>query len=441
MTSLEKLSPELIENATPARLAPKRFTASALHPHPDDATAPALEKLSADNDEASYDLAKLVQKLPRLSEASEVNICRQMARAARDILVLSCDTPSSLQVLAAFIEQAEEEMARHQNEEEAATSEALELPGLLDEVALLCHLSQQASGREKFALHHHLHSRRRRLQRRLGEWSMAAYMVINKLLPALEASPLTTTQTRDLRRAKRRYVQQRNRMAQGNMRLVYSVAAKFRYLGLPYEDLVQEGSLGLIKAIERYRPARGFRFSTYAYRVISQSIHLALDKQSTLVRKPFKLLREKAVVEQTRQKLEQQLGRQPRARQLADALPEHIGDKATHVKDMQSHTADDPQLYTHSPDPADHALYSETRQQRETAVLHDRSQLENALKQLSERARLIVRMRFGLGVPQAYTLEEISQRLGLSRERVRQIAKQGVADLQAILGVEIGPAA
>lgn len=442
MTSLEKLSPDLIDRATPTRLAPE-IEAPKTNPISLGLgdIAPTSEG-GAENDEAAYDLSKLVQKLPRLSEESELRICQRMATAARDVLAMACEECSSLTALADFIELAEEDMARHLKEDEAvASAEALDLPGLIDELQLLLHLSEEAAGREKFVLHHRVHSRRRRLQRKLAEWPMPAYMVINRLVPELEAVPLKATLARDIQRAKSRFVRQRNRMAQGNMRLVYSVAAKFRYLGLPYEDLVQEGSLGLIKAIERYRPARGFRFSTYAYRVISQSIHLALDKQSSLVRKPFKLLREKAAVEQTRQKLEQQLGRQPRGRQLTEALPDSIADKATHVKDLQLPTADDHHLYAHSPDPADHASYSEARQDRETAFLHDRAQLEDAISTLPERAQLIVRMRFGLGVAQSYTLEEISQRLGLSRERVRQIAKQGVADLQQVLGVQVGPAA
>ncbi len=423
MTQFEKLDPEWLATAKPARLSVPVSTHA---------------RSSAENDDSAYDLSHAVQNMPRLSEEAETRFSRNMHRAATRVLALSCQTGATRALLRDFCEEVEHDLEKHASPYEDAPPRAqhLDLPGLIDEIDMLEHMLVTASGRDSFHLHHRLHTRRRKLQRRLGEWSIPAYMIMNTLLPRLLSLMPELSPHKALLAAQKSYHHQRNLLAQGNMRLVYSVAAKFRYLGLPYEDLVQEGNLGLIKAVERFRPARGFRFSTYAYRVISQSIHLALDKQSTLVRKPFKLLREKASVEQTRQQLEQKLGRVPRAYELRDALPDSIEDKQAHLKDLQVPTADDHQIYAQSYDPSDMAVHSDARQSRETSHLHDQSQLEKALLALSERARLIVRMRFGLGVPQAYTLEEISQRLGLSRERVRQIAKQSVFELKAALGVE-----
>ncbi len=388
-----------------------------------------------------YDLARIAQQQPLLSEAQEQAICQRMQQAASNLLLTLCEGPKLLGLLEDFIEHTEQEMDRFhhlkdkhlknqhmQDKVSRDSSDSLTLYRLIDELRLMYYLRQQGHK----DIEQDLRERRRRLKRYLADWLPPAYMVI-RFIQSCDLDTLPVNHRERLQELLKNYHQQRNRMAQANLRLVYSVANKFRYLGLSYEDLVQEGSLGLIKAIERFDFNKGFRFSTYAYRVISQGIHLAIDKNSALVRKPYKLLRDKAVVDQTRIKLEQRLGKTPSARELADALPENIQHKRAHTDNHANITADTHTLYTSPHDPSDHAALGEAEQIWQTGGEHTRTLLEQLVKRLPARDQVILRMRFGLGVPRQYTLEEISQRLSLSRERVRQIANNGVQTLKDAL--------
>ncbi len=223
-------------------------------------------------------------------------------------------------------------------------------------------------------------------------------------------------------------------MAQANMRLVYSVANRFRHVGLPFEDLVQEGHLGLLKAIERFDITKGFRFSTYAHIVISQSIHLALDKQVGMVRLPFKALREKASVEKVRQSLEQSLGRPPHINELNQHLSDQLEYKATHIANLVEPNANSYLLYAMPEDTEQLAAFSVQEQEHKQADLKNADQVEQMLQRLDARESYIVRMRYGIGLGKEFTLEEISHAMGLSRERVRQLANQAVAKLGRIYG-------
>jgi RNA polymerase sigma factor (sigma-70 family) len=206
-------------------------------------------------------------------------------------------------------------------------------------------------------------------------------------------------------------------------------------LGLPFEDLVQEGHLGLIKAIERFDIAKGFRFSTYAHIVISQSIHLALDKQLAMVRLPFKALREKASVEKTRQVLEQQLGRAPHIHELVRHLPDELEYKDTHIANMIEPNANSQMLYASPEDAELLAAHPLAEEELLTGSLAHRDLVETMLERLNARESYIVRLRYGIGMGKEFTLEEISMAMGLSRERVRQLAHQAVEKLGRIYDI------
>jgi|GEM_PF-1613184 len=384
---------------------------------------------NSEEDDDSYDLARIAQAQPLLSEAQEQDICQRMEHAALSLLTHLTESPKLLSLLQQFAEETDQELARHHHnkgdQKVRLHAAELNLFGRIDELRLYYYLRKQGRRNLEAAIQ----ERRRRLKRKLADWQPPAYLIV-RFMNEADLAPLSRNHSKRIRELLGNYHRQRNRMAQANLRLVYSVANKFRYLGLSYEDLVQEGSLGLIKAIERYNVKKGFRFSTYAYRVISQTIHLALDKNSSLVRKPYKLLREKAVVDQTRTRLEQQLGKTPSARELAGALPDTVTRKRSHTDNHANVTADTQKLYAQSGDPADHQAMSEMDQNWQTGRAYTHSLLEKLIDGLPHREQTILRMRFGVGVPKQYTLEEISQRLSLSRERVRQIAQNSVARLR-----------
>jgi RNA polymerase sigma factor (sigma-70 family) len=271
-----------------------------------------------------------------------------------------------------------------------------------------------------------------RLKRRLSEWAPPSYLIINSLYKYLNSSKDYSHESNLLNRLKKiisKYEGFRNSIVQSNLGLVYSVANKFRYLGLPYEDLVQEGNLGLIKAVERFDLSKGFKFSTYAHIVISQSIHLAIDKQASLVRMPFKALREKASVEKIRQSIEQALGRVPTINELESALPDDLEYKQVHISNAIEPSASSQSLYA---SPGDSELLEEMsplEQDAKTESLSHLDIIDNALARLSDRESYILRMRYGIGLNKEYTLEEISQTVGLSRERVRQLSHNAIDKL------------
>lgn len=279
--------------------------------------------------------------------------------------------------------------------------------------------------------------KKNRLKRRLSEWSPPTYLIINSLNKFLASSNIDRVEVgivSKLKKAMSLYTHFRNLMIQANLRLVYSVANKFRHIALPYEDLVQEGNLGLIKAVERFDYSKGFRFSTYAHIVISQSIHLAIDKQSSLVRLPFKALREKAAVDKVRQNLEQALGRVPTIKELEQHLPDDLEYKAAHISRAVVPNANSQQIYA---TPEDSELIEQNSPQEEDTITSSLSHadiIDRALDRLSEREAYIVRMRFGVGLSKEFTLEEISQALDLSRERVRQLAHNSIAKLSRAFG-------
>lgn len=380
-------------------------------------------------EQESFSLSSMTQGIPLLEKSEERDRYKKMSRAALTQLMLLTESEATLCELKNLIIVIEEEIRKYESRNNSRKDAySLNLLGLIDELELLIYLKDERG----------FDFRRKKLQRRLSEWNPPRYLV-NRMVESLahtfkqENNEVLKETRKRLVKARAKYTLNRNKLTDANLRLVFSVANRFRYLGLPFDDLVQEGSLGLIKAIERFDPDKGFLFSTYAYRVISQSIHLAVDKNESLVRKPFKQLREKAIVDQTRNRLEQKLGRAPNSRDLQKHLPDSLEDKKPHIERNISFSAVAmlPTIASHEPN--EQASLDIDSQQFETQFLAHRAKLEQMLTTLPSRAEKIVRMRYGIGLPQSYTLKEISERLSLSSERVRQIALSAVSDLQAKL--------
>lgn len=358
----------------------------------------------------------------------EKQIFADMRSSGFSLLLQLVEAVNGLELLKALVLEVDYELLKyHALENTCAEVRKPDIQGAIDALETVIFVRELRQVQVK----------KQRLKRRLAEWSPPAYLIVNSVNRMLDSQVISIDSLLEekLKHAIAQFHRHRNRMAQANLRLVYSVAQRFRHLGLAFEDLVQEGHLGLIKAIERFDISKGFRFSTYAHIVISQSIHLALDKQLGLVRLPFKALREKASVEKVRQSLEQALGRAPHIYELEKHLPDNLEYKPVHIANLIEPNASSQQLYSMPDDAELLAGNSPAEQDRHTSALKHDQLINLMLDRLSERESYIVRMRYGIGLAKEFTLEEISQTMGLSRERVRQLANQAVEKLGRIYRV------
>ncbi len=224
----------------------------------------------------------------------------------------------------------------------------------------------------------------------------------------------------------------REHLIKANTRLVVSVAKRYMAHGVPFLDLIQEGNLGLMKAVEKYDYHRGFRFSTYATWWIRQTITRAIADQARTIRVPVHMIDRIRQLYKTTHALEQKLGRQPTIEELAKkaALPVRKVQWIMKVSwlplSLESPVGDDEESELghfiedeFSPTPLQSAYQS---------MLKDK--LEEVLTSLSPREARILRLRFGLDDGNPYTLEEVGQKFGLTRERIRQIEGRALRRLR-----------
>jgi RNA polymerase primary sigma factor len=228
----------------------------------------------------------------------------------------------------------------------------------------------------------------------------------------------------------------KRRMIEANLRLVVSVAKRYRRSGIPLLDLIQDGNIGLIKAVDRFQYRRGFKFSTYATWWIRQSITRGIADRGRTIRLPVHLIEVLNRLTRTRRVLSDTLGREPTPGELA----QHMRMPVARIRQLLAAPGRVVSLQT--PVGEDNGaelgeFLEDTQIAPADADVTRRdlaAQVEHALGVLSDKEREVLRLRFGLGVDREYTLEEIGRRFALTRERIRQIETAALRKLQRLGG-------
>jgi RNA polymerase primary sigma factor len=258
---------------------------------------------------------------------------------------------------------------------------------------------------------------------------------LQSYLKGIGETPLLNRQeeTSVARRVRRGENQARELMIKSNLRLVVKIAADYNHCGLPLMDLISEGNLGLMKAVERFKPSRGVKFSTYACWWIKQSIRRALANQGKTVRLPVHLVDKIQRLRRVSSAMGAELGRDPTDAELADELQMETA-RVTKLREISAGTVSlDVNIGSDGEDGtlvdllADPVAVDPTEEHSQTDF---REAVSRSMSVLNTRELEILRLRFGLGDDKERTLEEVGEKLQVTRERIRQIQNSALSKLR-----------
>ena len=228
-------------------------------------------------------------------------------------------------------------------------------------------------------------------------------------------------------------MQAKSILVESNVRLVVSIAKAYRASGIPLEDLIQEGSIGLMTAAERFDPKRGYRFSTYATQWIRQSIGRAVDNKSKSIRLPAHVSESLRKLDKVRVEMRRELGEEPTPEQLS----ERTGITPRKVSALLSTTQEPISLDMPVGDEENTSLgsllYDKTSPDPQEKLIDTemKTEIDSLMETLDPREKLIMRKRFGFDGEETYVLQQIGEELNISRERVRQIEAQALRKLRS----------
>jgi len=233
----------------------------------------------------------------------------------------------------------------------------------------------------------------------------------------------------------------RKAMIRANLRLVISIAKRYMYLGIPFLDLIEEGNLGLMKAVDKFDPKKGFRFSTYGAWWIKQAITRSISEQGKMIRVPVYMNELITKWKKTKEQLAHKLKRTPTDDDIAKKmkLPPDKKEQITFWLVTTTSSLDAPVGEESESDIMD-LVEDETSIQPDSKIEHllDKERVANLMDIMTDREKEILDMRFGLADKHSHTLAEVAKKLGVSRERVRQIEEAALKKLKKFVQEQEG---